>query len=1122
MRIMEMKPRGFARVLSVMLLTLASGFALAGTGDDVNFSRANQPLGPRGATSLTGPNQGSHVDIAMQFLVSKREMLQLSPSDVQDIELAQNVVNNATGGSHVHFSQNYNGLEIYNARSNVNVARDGSVISGYSNFYPKLDEIASGDALIDEHGAISAIAEHLGLSLEGRLTLLSSSSEADRAGVMSRGNIAERDIKIRLVYQPVNGKKLRMAWHVEIDVTGAPDFWAISVDAENGQVLYQHNYNISENFHPYTSPAPKAKKAPAPRIVKPVKPVAPMKTAALAPDSYEVFAWPLEYPNDGPRTIVVDPADPTTSPFGWHDTDGVAGPEFTITRGNNVNAYADRDSSNTPDAGSQPDAGASLDFTGALVAYDPADEPDQYIPAAVTNLFYWNNIIHDVCALHGFDEASGNFQTTNYGGQAVGNDEVNAEAQDGADTGSRNNANFATPPDGSRPRMQMFLWNTATPELDGDFSSMIIAHEYGHGVSNRLTGGGNNTSCLGNNEQMGEGWSDWLGLVLTADPSETGPTPRGVGTWALGEPVDGAGIRAARYSTDFAVNDFTYDRIKGTSGPHPLGHVWATIIWEVYWALVDEHGFNPNIYDDWDTGGNNLALRLVQDGMKNQPCSPGFVDGRDGILAADVALTGGANQCILWEAFARRGLGFSADQGSSSSRADGTEAFDLPVSCELLGLQTVEATSCAGTDAVYTMTMGGGFVAPVTLSASNNPTGSTVTFSPNPANAGDTVTMTVTTGGVDDGSSTIDLSATDGTTTANGSVTLNVFNYGPGVPELDTPSSDETGVSPRPTFTWIEGTTSSSCGSIDDFNNKLPNFGAGQNVLSLVTCLEQALGGGGPAPTSASASYSVQVDDDPAFGSPEAEMSVTGTSAVSSATLNTSTTYYWRVRAHNPCGDSDWSDGRAFTTGSLPSPILLVDDDDNTPDNLAAYEALLTQAGVAYTVWDTGAADNEPTAGDLANYEMVLWFTGDAFGAAVTGPGAAGETALATYLDGGGCLFMSSQDYHFARQLTPFMTGYLGVSSISNDTGQTTALGSTGSPFGGLGPYSLNYPFSNFSDTVVPGNGGVEAFTGNAGISATVKLAGTYSTVWTTFPLITVPTTAEQLEILLAFMGTCP
>jgi extracellular elastinolytic metalloproteinase len=139
----------------------------------------------------------------------------------------------------------------------------------------------------------------------------------------------------------------------------------------------------------------------------------------------------------------------------------------------------------------------------------------------VTNLFYWNNIIHDVQYQYGFDEAAGNFQVNNYGRGGLGNDSVRAEAQDGAGT---NNANFGTPADGQRPRMQMFIWTAANPDRDGDLDAGIIVHEYGHGISNRLVGGPANVNCLTNTQQPGEGLSDWWALAYTARTSDTGPT----------------------------------------------------------------------------------------------------------------------------------------------------------------------------------------------------------------------------------------------------------------------------------------------------------------------------------------------------------------------------------------------------------------------------------------------------------------------------------------------------------------------------------------------------------------------------------------------------------------------
>ena len=93
------------------------------------------------------------------------------------------------------------------------------------------------------------------------------------------------------------------------------------------------------------------------------------------------------------------------------------------------------------------------------------------------------------------------------------------------------------------------------------------------------------------------------------------------------------------------------------------------------WLLIDEYGFDPDLYNG--TGGNNIAIQLVMDGMKLQSCSPGFVDGRDAILEADELANDGANRCLIWDAFSNRGLGYSADQGNSFNRADQVEAFDL-------------------------------------------------------------------------------------------------------------------------------------------------------------------------------------------------------------------------------------------------------------------------------------------------------------------------------------------------------------------------------------------------------------------------------------------------------------
>ena len=215
--------------------------------------------------------------------------------------------------------------------------------------------------------------------------------------------------------------------------------------------------------------------------------------------------------------------------------------------------------------------------------------------------------------------------------------------------------------------------------LDGDFDNGIIAHEYAHGISIRLTGGPNNAGCLSNaasDEHPGEGWSDFFSLITTVEPDDLPEDPRGIGTYVIREGTNGRGIRPYPYSTDLNVNPITYGQIGSLSIPHGVGFVWCSMIWDMYWAFVEVYGYNadPGV----ETAGNNIAIRLVMEGMKRQPCLPGFVDSRDAILAADEDLFGGANKLLIWEVFARRGLGALADQADPLVSTDGTEDFSVP------------------------------------------------------------------------------------------------------------------------------------------------------------------------------------------------------------------------------------------------------------------------------------------------------------------------------------------------------------------------------------------------------------------------------------------------------------
>jgi hypothetical protein len=221
---------------------------------------------------------------------------------------------------------------------------------------------------------------------------------------------------------------------------------------------------------------------------------------------------------------------------------------------------------------------------------------------------------------------------------------------------------------------------------DADLDNGIIIHEYGHGVSNRRTGGPGSSSCLDSvhGGGLGEGGSDWWALALTAIASDRRGDLRGMGNYLIGEGPETAGIRRYPYSADLTVNPHTFESIKISTEEHDVGEVWATMLWELFWTLVDAHGFDPDVYEG--DGGNNLALQLVMDALPLHGCEPTFLDARQAIFDADTNLTGDANVCRLWLSFAKRGLGASASASTNPNNVStASEAFDLPPACAVCG-----------------------------------------------------------------------------------------------------------------------------------------------------------------------------------------------------------------------------------------------------------------------------------------------------------------------------------------------------------------------------------------------------------------------------------------------------
>jgi hypothetical protein len=832
------------------------------------------------------------VEIFLQQLQNQRAQHGLVEADFSDFRVTDRYQSADTGITHLYLRQQINGIDILNRQANANILPDGQVLLAFVDYAPGVDR-SRFDArpALSAVAATSRVAEQLGLVIREALFELEAPFGVDQALTLSAGGISEDPIPARLVYVDTERYGLRLAWELLIDPIGRPNYWHLAADAESGEILVQYDWTVEHNQADIalSDPRPLSRRRPAKSRhdhdhhhdhdhapIMPVSSVHGLESRGTSA-SYRVFGLPFESPTapGATHTLIENPAHPVASPFGWHDTTATSAPDFTITRGNNVHAYLDTNNSNSPDPGSEPDGGPSLLFD---FVFDPALEPSagSNPQASVVSLFYWNNVTHDLLYVHGFDEPAGNFQVNNYGRGGAGGDDVRAEGQDG---GGTNNANFFTPTDGNRPRMQMYNWSLTSPNRDGDFDAGIIAHEYGHGWSIRLTGGPGNSSCLANQEQMGEGWSDFLSVVFTAQAADTRTTNRGVGTYALGQPPTGNGIRPAPYNTDMAINGYTYADLPNMAVPHGVGFVWNTMLWDLYWNLVDEYGFNPNLYDDWTTGGNNLTLRLVSDGLKLQPCSPGFVDGRDAILAADQALTGGANQCLIWDAFARRGLGSSAIQGSTGSSTDGTAAFDLPNSCLGLNADAASLNVCQGETASFTVSAGAAFVDSIMLSAVGNPAPSTVSFLPNPIESGGSATATVdNTIAVAAGSYAFDVTGDDGEVSDSVAMVLNVASEAPGAAVLLAPANGATELGLSPMLSW-----------------------------------------GAPAQGQ---SYLVEVATDAGFSNIVVS-DVVEADQLALANLGSATIYYWRVTAGNACGTGDISEVYSFGTEALPGDCSL-------------------------------------------------------------------------------------------------------------------------------------------------------------------------------------------------------
>jgi hypothetical protein len=552
-------------------------------------------------THMTDPAQA-----AIAFLAQHHDAFQLESADVANFAITRVDVEPALNMSHITLQRMFDNIPVYQGAIVIHMDGDNGVVRALGDEFYNIAAPSNREMLSPDQAALAA-----GRALGVGLTLTQTEVDGTTATFSSPTMLDPVKVERRIFQAGANDN--RFAYQVFLSWTDdqrQQQMQLALIDAQDGTLL--DAANLVNTF-----------------------------TGRV----FNVNAQPTATQSTDTRTVVSFDGDPAASPQGW-----VGAARNTV--GNNAVAATDLDGNNTVGANeTQPVANASDSFD---FPYSATTNAQNSRAAAVANAFFLVNDYHDRTYRLGFTEASGNFQTNNFGKGGAQNDPVNVDAQDGSGT---NNANFGTPPDGSRPRMQMFIFSikngAAGVTQDGDFDPSVIYHENTHGLSNRLVGGGS-TNCLSGLQSggMGEGWGDFMGSSFLNNPI--------VGAYVTGNAT--LGIRRM----SMANSTFTYNSIKnGTLAEvHDVGELWAATLWDVRKAV-----------------GAAVAEQLVVSGMKLTPCNPTMLGARDGIIQADANINAGANRCKLWTAFAGRLMGTGASSPNSSSTTAIVTSTAVPADC---------------------------------------------------------------------------------------------------------------------------------------------------------------------------------------------------------------------------------------------------------------------------------------------------------------------------------------------------------------------------------------------------------------------------------------------------------
>ncbi len=168
------------------------------------------------------------------------------------------------------------------------------------------------------------------------------------------------------------------------------------------------------------------------------------------------------------------------------------------------------------------------------------------------------------------------------------------------------------------------------------------------------------------------------------------------------------------------------------------------------------------------------------------------------------------------------------------------------------------------------------------------------------------------------------------------------------------------------------------------------------------------------------------------------------------------------------------------------SGVLLVDDDAGESYD-TFFTSALSSLGISYDLW-SHASSGSPPESVLNLHRAVVWTTGSDYGS-VGDPStltATDQARLQVYLENGGRLFLSSQEFLYDNNPNDFIINYLHVAGHSDDQGISSVAGVSGDTISDGMSIPLSYPFSNYSDYIAadPDAAGIFYSTGLASASS--------------------------------------